>query len=339
MKSIHLLFIALISIHLFSCHKITKEEMTDAEDTLGTYLFNTDTVITRYNYNDMYFFNENTGVAVGNEGKIIRTTDAGTTWKTIAAGTNQSLRSIEFVNSTTGWIASTGCLLKTTDAGNTWSVINAPAAIPANRVIYSVSFRTENNGIAVCQGGGTNGSFILVTNDGGTTWAGKTLPATVGLAAVTDLRRVAWYTDDVAYAVGATGTVIKTVDKGTTWSRVTTTNLEAGTIRFNNLGFVNNIGYAAGQSGMLLKIEPLLNDRITLLPLYTVDDGQNDSWFTDDNQGYIAGQYGELFKTTDGGISWTPQNTSSAAVTFRAVQGFPSGSVYVIGNGIFLKNK
>jgi photosystem II stability/assembly factor-like uncharacterized protein len=338
MKSIRLLLIAVSCMHLFSCHKVTKEEMVTTEDASGTYLFNTDTVISRYNYNDMFFFNENTGLAVGNEGKIIKTTDAGTTWVTIPSGTNQSIRSIEFVDENLGWAASTGCLLKTINGGNTWSVISTPAVIPATRTIYSVSFRNEWNGIAVCQGGGTTGSFVLVTNDGGTTWTGKTIPAVTGLAAVTDLRHVAWYTDDIAYAVGANGTVIKTIDKGVNWSRVTTTNLEACTIRFNNLSFINNIGYAAGQSGMLLKIEPLLTDKITLLPLYTVDDGQNDTWFTDQNNGYIAGQYGELFKTSDGGISWTSQNTSSAALTFRAVQAFPSGKVYVIGNGIFLKS-
>lgn len=312
--------------------------MTTAEDASGTFSYITDTVISRYNYNDMYFFDENTGVAVGNEGKIIRTTDGGYNWKTISSGTNQNIRSVEFVNEQLGWAAGTGCLLKTTDGGKSWSVITTPASIPVTRNIYSLSFRNENNGIAVCQGGGTTGSFILVTADGGITWKGANIPASGSLNAVSDLRRVAWYNDTVAYAVGASGTVIKTTDKGATWSRVTTDNLEAGTIRFNNLTFADNIGYAAGQSGMLLKIEPLKNDKITLLPLYSVDDGQNDSWFSDANNGYIAGQYGELFRTSDGGISWTAQNTSSAAVTFRAVQAFSSGKVYVIGNGIFLKS-
>ena len=339
MKQIRIIFLIITGTYLLSCHKVTKEEMPDTDEIQETFIYNTDTILSKYNYNDMYFFNEKEGMAVGNEGKIIRTSDGGKTWTTVASGTNQNIRSIEFINENTGWAAATGSLLKTNDGGSTWSVIIAPAAIPAARNIYSVSFRNENEGIAVCQGGGTNGNFVLVTGDGGKTWTGKTIPAVTGLAAVTDLRHVAWYNDDIAYAVGANGTIIKTVDKGTTWTRINTINLEAGTIRFNNLTFVNNTGYAAGQSGMLLKIEPLQNDKITLLPIYTVDDGQNDSWFTDTNNGYIAGQYGELFKTTNGGISWIAQNTSSAAVSLRAVQVFSSGKIYVIGNGIFLKSK
>jgi photosystem II stability/assembly factor-like uncharacterized protein len=337
MNSVRALLLVIAVTPIFSCHKITKEQMPAPESVEETFICNTDTVISRYNYNDMYFFNENKGVAVGNDGKIIKTNDGGATWLTVPAGTNQSIRSVEFLNEKIGWAGSTGCLLKTNDGGATWSVVAAPAGIPAARIIYSVSFSNENDGIAVCQGGGANGGFVLVTNDGGITWEGKTLAAVTGLAAITDLRHVAWYNSTTAYAVGATGTVIKTTDKGATWNRVNTLNMEAGTIRFNNLLFVNNIGYAAGQSGMLLKIEPLKNDKITLLPIYTVDDGQNDSWFTDSNNGYIVGQYGDLFKTTDGGISWATQNTSSVAVTLRAVQAFASGKVYVIGNGVFLK--
>lgn len=338
MKSIRILLIAITATQFLACHKVTREEITGTDNTRQDFIFNTDTIISRYNYNDMYFFNENLGIAVGNEGRIIMTADAGTHWMTVPSGTNQSIRSVEFIDDKTGWAASTGCILNTKDGGMSWSVITAPADIPATRVVYSVSFRNENNGIAVCQGGGATGSFILVTTDGGITWTGKAAPVVSGLATINDLRHVAWYTDDIAYAVGANGVVIKTTDKGATWTRVTTTNLEAGNIRYNNLLFVDNIGYAAGQSGMLLKIEPLQNDKITILPLYTVDDGQNDASFTDPNNGYIAGQYGELFKTTDGGISWALQNTTSAALTFRAVQVFPSGKVYVVGNGIFLKS-
>jgi photosystem II stability/assembly factor-like uncharacterized protein len=331
------LFFLMLSIYLTSC-KVKEQEMPIPETVKADFTYNIDTVISKYNYNDMFFFNENTGVAVGSEGRIIKTTNAGLTWTIVNSGTIQNIRSIEFVNENIGWAGTAGALLKTVDGGNTWEVINRPDSIAANRIIYSVSFRNANNGIAVCQGGGTGGKFVLATTDGGITWKGKTIPKVTGLASVTDLRRVAWYNDTTAYGVGSNGTIIKTIDKGNSWTRVNTLNLEAGTRRYNNLFFINDIGYAAGQNGMLLKIEPLQNDSISLYPFYSVDDGQNDAWFTDANNGYVTGQYGELHKTTDGGILWSMTNLGSVAVTLRTVQVFPSGKVYVMGNGVFLKS-
>ncbi len=336
MKSIHIFFLTVLGLQLASCAK--EQEMPEPIEIEPNYNYNTDTIISKYNYNDMYFFNESVGVMVGSAGRIIKTTDGGTTWTIANSGTIQNIRSVEFLDENNGWAAATGCLLKTTDGGSTWQVIDKPGGISATRNIYSVSFRNANNGIAVCQGGGTSGKFVLVTTNGGVLWEGKTIPTVTGLAAVTDLRGIAWYNDSTAYGVGATGTIIKTSDKGSTWTRVNTINLEAGSVRYNNLFFKNDIGYASGQSGILIKIKPMENDTITFHPLYSVDDGQNDAWFMDENNGYIVGQYGEVHKTNDGGSTWAAQNIDPVAVTLRAVQGFTSGKIYIIGNGVFLKS-
>ncbi|MBK7173739.1 MAG: hypothetical protein IPH84_11015 [Bacteroidales bacterium] len=49
--------------------------------------------------------NENTYIAIGEMGLILKTTNGGTTWDSIPSGTTVKIRDIEFVNETNGFIA------------------------------------------------------------------------------------------------------------------------------------------------------------------------------------------------------------------------------------------
>ncbi|MFZ2865527.1 MAG: YCF48-related protein [Ignavibacteriaceae bacterium] len=51
--------------------------------------------------------------AVGNTGKILKTTNGGTNWTTQSSGTTNDLYSVYFVNETTGWaVGWSGKILK-----------------------------------------------------------------------------------------------------------------------------------------------------------------------------------------------------------------------------------
>ena len=49
------------------------------------------------------FINSTTGWAVGNEGKIVKTTDGGKHWQTQDSGTTYDLWTVSFADSSTGW--------------------------------------------------------------------------------------------------------------------------------------------------------------------------------------------------------------------------------------------
>src|SRR5690349_24830257 len=51
------------------------------------------------NLNNVYFANANTGLAVGQQGVILRTTNGGTNWVSITSGTPNHLFGVFFVNS------------------------------------------------------------------------------------------------------------------------------------------------------------------------------------------------------------------------------------------------
>ncbi|MCY7361370.1 MAG: hypothetical protein LH629_04770, partial [Ignavibacteria bacterium] len=81
--------------------------------------------------NKIFFVNSQTGWAVGDLGKIIRTTNGGANWVSQISNTNEILRSVYFINDNTGWAVggkynyktfSQVIILKTTNKGNTWVV-------------------------------------------------------------------------------------------------------------------------------------------------------------------------------------------------------------------------
>jgi photosystem II stability/assembly factor-like uncharacterized protein len=69
--------------------------------------------------NSVRFIDVNTGYAVGNNGTILKTTDAGTTWSTVSSGTTYNLNSVCFPTPDIGYIVGAesyfGIVMKTTD--------------------------------------------------------------------------------------------------------------------------------------------------------------------------------------------------------------------------------
>ena len=92
---------------------------------------------------DVYVFDENTAIAVGEAGTIIKTTDKGISWISLTSGTSSDLNSVYFVDSDTGWVVGRGqTILKTTNGGTSWS---SQARQPYDP-LYSVFFINSSTG-------------------------------------------------------------------------------------------------------------------------------------------------------------------------------------------------
>ncbi|MEX2345749.1 MAG: YCF48-related protein [Balneolaceae bacterium] len=71
--------------------------------------------------NSIFFTDLNTGWAAGVGGVVLRTMDGGTTWNTQNSGTAEVLNSIFFIDGSIGWIVGeSGTILHTTDGGGNW---------------------------------------------------------------------------------------------------------------------------------------------------------------------------------------------------------------------------
>ncbi|MBC7642690.1 MAG: hypothetical protein H7174_10210, partial [Flavobacterium sp.] len=76
------------------------------------------------NLNDVYCVTENLVFVVGDNGKILKTTDGGDNWVEKTSGTTQILNRIQFANAFVGYaVGNNGVLLKTIDSGENWTFV------------------------------------------------------------------------------------------------------------------------------------------------------------------------------------------------------------------------
>jgi len=157
------------------------------------------------------------GYASGEFGTLLRTDDAGATWRGLAAGTTASLPLLQVLDADT-LVVGGGCTLRrTTDGGATFARLPFSASesrCPA--ALKTFAFATPTVGYLVL-GDGT----VLRTADAGQTFARRTAvpgtPATGGAAAASD---VAFVGPDTGVAVTAGGTIYRTTDGAGSWTQV-----------------------------------------------------------------------------------------------------------------------
>jgi len=121
-----------------------------------------------------------------------------------------------------------------------------------------------------------------------------------------DYKDIKYANEFVGCAVGSNGTIIRTTDKGNTWSIVQQTFLN--TDIWYSIFFVNSsTGYICGDelgSGKILKTT---NSGVNWTSLSFPANSfiLSSIFFPNTNIGFVIGDYGSIFKTTDAGANWT----------------------------------
>lgn len=111
----------------------------------------------------IYFEDRERGWIAGMDGVILKTADAGMTWKKVASGTDKPLYSL-VVKGSQGWaIGNKGVYLMSSDGGDTWQV--KEDAIKTKYWLRKISFCDQQHGLVV----GARGT-IARTDDGGKIW-------------------------------------------------------------------------------------------------------------------------------------------------------------------------
>lgn len=279
---------------------------------------------------DITFTDTNTGYAVGGyhfqHGEWLLTTDGGTTWRSDTFASTAML-DIHFVRPDKAILVGfDGRAFYKPDAATWWQ----PYYPPEGETMNAVDFYDENTGVAV---GGKNFAFGLIyrfnningatdtvyyplahelrdvqftdentvhivgygyvakSTDGGLTWQPNSIQGDFFYA-------LYFYNQEVGYAVGRSGTIIKTTNGGTDWSKIRNGNkLFVSNEKFRDVWFKSaDEGYIVGDSGLFW---------------YTNDGG--DSWkiventpdvtfnriFYQNGVGYIAGEEGKIYRFVD----------------------------------------
>ena len=231
--------------------------------------------------NDIWFFNSDRGLLLGEYGLfnrkgdidwsekafLLMSKDRGGNWEagTLRRPPDSILLRMSFANDQLGWaVGESGTIQRTIDGGATWALQEAPT----RKLLYDVAAIDDSHAWAVGAGG-----TILRTVDGGRNWNEQSSGVAQALRAVhfVDLQR--------GWAVGAKGTIISTSNGGARWRRQT--------------------------SGVELN----LNDVVFLKVKEGAGEGPREGW--------IAGDRGLLLHTTDGGETWENVELSARANLLR----------------------
>lgn len=249
------------------------------------------------------FVDIETGTAVGAGGTILRTTDRGLSWQPQISPVASELRGVSMVDTNNVTAVGTGGLtLRTTDGGANWMQTLAPTV----NDLRAVSFLDLLRGYAV----GDHGTLIHTINGGRTDtvfgtprsgWFKDSLQFT------DDLYGVAAAELDIAIAVGANGTAVRTTNGGISWqvlSTGTTSHLYA--VAFAD----GNTGTAVGAGGTILRTTDRGLSWIPQASPVTTD--LTSVALIDSATGWAAGSGGVVLRTSDGGASWNLQSTGSS---------------------------
>jgi photosystem II stability/assembly factor-like uncharacterized protein len=160
---------------------------------------------TNKNLNSVKFINSYTGIIVGDDGIILRTTNKGDNWTEIPSGTTNDLLDLVFTNELVGYVIQDfSKLSKTTDGGLTWFEVG----IPSNPL--DIHFLNADTGFAVC------GSVVRTTN-GGNNW--ESLSHLDTIPNVFPITGVVFFNYNTGYAGSQQG-LYKTTNAGVNWTSV-----------------------------------------------------------------------------------------------------------------------
>lgn len=182
-------------------------------------------------------------VIVGEDGKILLSTDGGKGWSRQESPLEEELEDVDFGNSLLGIaVGDNGAIVRSTDGGVTWSIADGGVSddlssvdFVSNKVAYAIGsrkiikstdggkqwkvVRESNSDTLTCidfvnetQGTvvGWNG-LILQTSNGGTTWQARESNTKTHLYSVS-------FQDEARGLIGGFGMFLNTVDGGNSWS-------------------------------------------------------------------------------------------------------------------------
>lgn len=282
------------------------------------------------------FFNFNSGTTVG---IVAKTTNGGTTWTSVFTGGGGEMYDVFFINAQTGWIVGRdGFVRYTTDGGTTWGLSQTSLCCP----LLAVHFVNAQTGWIV----GTTGlfptqGFVYKTTDGGITWAAQPVGTTKGL------QNCFFIDAQTGWAVGAEGTIIKTTNGGSSW-----TTQRSGTSQDQGLQSVHFIdsqtGWAVGGEEIAVRTT---NGGTTWTTSSTFTQnpygGNLGVQFLDAQTGWVVnsksgfpGTPGPLYKSADGGITYTTQPVSitTGYYSLNALSFTDPNTGWLVGtNGTILK--
>lgn len=301
------------------------------------------------------------GIAVGDDGTILRSNDGGVNWTRRPSPVGPTLISI--ASGTTGMIAvglGRSVVRSTDGAGLTWGFeYDSPTARPRR----GLALEPVDGKIALAVG---SRGTIWRSTDGGATWG------TVTSGTTEPLYGVSWATRTRAWAAGGNGTILRSDDAGLTWSAMTSNTTvrlrsisagsehqvsavgDAGTVTTSSNGGASFTATALAGSPQLREVS--MGSRLVGIVVgnqylrRTSDGGA--TWtaptsapaledfaavsMSSASVGYATASWDGIWKTPDGGATWTRASIGAGAGANADIHAVTDRVVYAVGADVWM---
>lgn len=262
-----------------------------------------------------------TGVAVGEKGTVLRTTDAGTTWTDIS-NLDAFTTDLFGVRALPGGdllaVGGLPGIFRSTDAGATWEPVANPATAPLRHL--------DLTGGSTWSAVGENG-LVVRSTDSGATWG--LLPSPGNTRLVDQF----WFDPQNGYVLGV-DLVRRTTNGGQSWVVVPDVQ--------ENFFLPGDIKFLDPQNGWIMvdfATWRTTNGGVSWFqknPPFGQGPGyQEEGAFLDANTRWVctSGEGAEIWKTTDDGIHWIEQLRQDTVGGCTDLVRLPGGRLLAVGTG------
>ena len=139
------------------------------------------------------------------------------------------------------------------------------------------------------------------------------------------LQKVFMINDTTAIVVGSTGTILRSTDAGTTWNKIPS----PVTSDLMDVYFPNET------EGWIAAVNSILHTQdggFTWTVAYTTSSSVLSIFFLDQFYGWAGGSYGEIWKTTNGGITWISTGSQTKYSWIFDIQFVDHSNGYAVGS-------
>jgi photosystem II stability/assembly factor-like uncharacterized protein len=295
---------------------------------------------------DVAFYNDTLGIAVGEQGRILKTSDGGISWNTVNLTIGIYFKCVKFATiSTIFAMGYYGYIIKSTNYGNRWVIQSSPTSMQINGLSFystvgayatgysGILLKTTNTGTnwtyswltnsmldihmfnattgIVCGNGGS----IYKTTNNGNSWIQRSINTTV------DLNSMAFLNSTTGVMVGSEGNIFTTTNGGNTWKLQDSAYLTTNTLYKVAYPSANRIT-AVGGSGVIITstnggVNWSIQESGTSVSLYGV-------YFRDANNGCAVGESGVVLTTTNGGSVFVNNISSEVPNKYSLYQNYPN---------------